>query len=89
MRIIIRPNRPAACVNVLGVYLSATPHGSSGQAYLSGFGLHYQYSTDSLQKSQRTTWIRVLWIRDVQIRVATGYLGKATKGQFRLNTESQ
>lgn len=24
------------CVNMLGVYLSATPHGSSGQAYLSG-----------------------------------------------------
>ncbi len=24
------------CVNMLGVYFSATPHGSSGQAYLSG-----------------------------------------------------
>lgn len=24
------------CVNMLGVYLSATPHGSSRQAYLSG-----------------------------------------------------
>lgn len=42
MSINIRPKRPAAyicvytCVNMLGVYLSATPHGSSGQAYLSG-----------------------------------------------------
>lgn len=38
MRINMRPKRPAAftCVNMLGVYLSATPHGSSRQAYLSG-----------------------------------------------------
>lgn len=78
------------CVNMLGVYLSATPHGSSGRAYLSGFGLHYQYLTDSLQKLKRTTWIWVLKYAKYKYFQPSfcRLTGKTTKARFEVSPDS-
>lgn len=64
----MRPKRPAAytCVNMLGVYLSATPHGSSRQAYLSGLACIINILLIVSKKIQKRRTTRIWKLKDTQ-----------------------